>query len=288
MIDFFIAPFMEFEFMQRALFGCLLLSINGGLLGVFLILKRMSLSGDAIAHAILPGAAAGYFLAGLNVLAMTVGGLFAGVLVAFLSGMTAKKTKSNEDSTLATYYLCSLALGVMIISMKGGSVDLLHVLFGSILALDNATLYLLYFNTLLCLFCFCFSYRYLVMDCSDTTFFKGVSKFANYSHYVFLFLLVFNLVAGFHALGTLMAVAMTVIPAAIAKYWSNRIETAMLIAFVLGLLASFLGLLCSYYFRMPTSSVIVLWLGVFYLISILVGNYGGIFRTDNCATNKVS
>jgi zinc/manganese transport system permease protein len=279
MIEIILTPFIEFEFMQRALFGCLLLSINGSLLGVFLMLKRMSLSGDAIAHAILPGAAIGYFIVGLNVIAMTIGGLIAGVLVAFLSGLTARKTNTNEDSTLAAYYLCSLALGVLIISMKGGSVDLLHVLFGSILALDNDTLYLLYLNSFLCLLGFCCCYRFLVMDCSDSTFFQSVSKYSGYSHYVFLFLLVFNLVAGFHALGTLMAVGVTVLPAAAAKYWSNRIEGMLLIAFVAAILGALLGLLCSYYFRLPSSSAIVLWLGVFFLLSVLFGSQGGVLRT---------
>ena len=265
--------------MRRALFGCLLLSINGSLIGVFLLLKRMSLSGDAISHAILPGAAIGYLFAGLNVLAMSVGGLIAGVLVAFLSGITSRKTNTNEDSTLASYYLCSLALGVLIISMKGGSVDLLHVLFGSILALDNDTLYLLYFNTALCLLGFCCCYRHLVMDCSDSTFFKTVSKYSGYSHYLFLFLLVFNLVAGFHALGTLMAVGVTVLPAAASRYWSNRIEGMFLIAFVLAVLGALLGLLCSYYLRLPTSSTIVLWLGLFFLLSVLLGTQGGVLRS---------
>ncbi|MEH6444489.1 MAG: metal ABC transporter permease [Oceanospirillaceae bacterium] len=279
MIDLVVSPFVEFEFMQRALFGCLLLSINGSLIGVFLLLKRMSLSGDAIAHAILPGAAIGYFFAGLNVLAMTVGGLIAGVLVAFLSGITARKTNTSEDSTLASYYLCSLALGVLIISMKGGSVDLLHVLFGSILALDNDTLYLLYFNSALCLLGFCCCYRFLVMDCSDSVFFKGLSKYSGYSHYLFLFLLVFNLVAGFHALGTLMAVGVTVLPAATAKYWSNRIEGMLFIAFLVAVMGALLGLLSSYYFRLPSSSAIVLWLGVFYLLSVLLGTQGGVLRS---------
>lgn len=281
MIDFIFSPFIEFEFMRRALFGCLLLSINGSLIGVFLLLKRMSLSGDAIAHAILPGAATGYFFAGLNAFAMSVGGLIAGVLVAFLSGFTARKTNTNEDSTLASYYLCSLALGVLIISMKGGSVDLLHVLFGSILALDNDTLILLYINSALCLFGFCCCYRFLVMDCSDSVFFKGLSKYSGYSHYLFLLLLVFNLVAGFHALGTLMAVGVTVLPAAIAKYWSHRIETMILIAFFISLLGALLGLLSSYYFRLPSSSAIVLWLGVFFLLSVLFGTQSGLVRAIN-------
>jgi zinc/manganese transport system permease protein len=284
MINLIISPFAEFEFMQRALFGCLLLSINGSLIGVFLLLKRMSLSGDAIAHAILPGAAIGYLLAGLNIIAMTVGGLFAGVIVACVSGVTARKTNSNEESTLAAYYLCSLALGVLIISMKGGSVDLLHVLFGSILALDNETLYLLYFNTLLCLVGFCCCYRLLVMECSDNAFFNSISRFASVSHYIFLLLLVFNLVTGFHALGTLMAVGMTVIPAVTARYWSNRIELMIIIAFAFALLGSVLGLLSSYYLRLPSSSAIVLCLGIFFLISVFIGRNGGIFCaaiTDN-------
>jgi zinc/manganese transport system permease protein len=129
-----IAPFAEFDFMLRALAGCIALSLSAPLVGVFLMLRRMSLTGDAMAHAILPGAALGYLVAGLSVEAMTIGGLLAGGLVVILSGFVARLTESGEDSSLAAFYLISMALGVMIISVHGSSVDLLHVLFGSALA----------------------------------------------------------------------------------------------------------------------------------------------------------
>ena len=81
-----VAPFVEFEFMRRALAGTSILALSACPVGVFLMLRRMSLAGDAIAHAVLPGAAVGFVLAGLNVLPMTIGGLVAGLLVASLSG----------------------------------------------------------------------------------------------------------------------------------------------------------------------------------------------------------
>ena len=126
----FIAPFAEFEFMRRALAGTLALALGAGPIGVFLMLRRMSLVGDAMAHAILPGAAIGFLLSGLSLFAMTAGGLIAGFVVALLAGLVARTTELKEDASLAAFYLISLALGVTIVSVKGTNIDLLHVLFG--------------------------------------------------------------------------------------------------------------------------------------------------------------
>src|SRR4051795_11010002 len=134
MYNALIAPFFEFEFMRRALAGTTALALGAGPLGVFLMLRRMSLVGDAMAHAILPGAAIGFMFAGLNLFAMTTGGLIAGFAVALLAGVVARSTGLKEDASLATFYLASLALGVTIVSIKGTNIDLLHVLFGNILA----------------------------------------------------------------------------------------------------------------------------------------------------------
>src|ERR1700758_1484922 len=136
-----IEPFTEFEFMRRALAAVIALSLAGAPIGGFLMLRRMQLGGHAMAHAILPGAAIGFLLSGLNLLAMTTGGLIAGFAVAILAGLVARGTGLKEDASLATFYLTSLALGVTIVSVKGTNVDLLHVLFGDILALDEHTLF---------------------------------------------------------------------------------------------------------------------------------------------------
>ena len=144
--DALIDPFTEFEFMRRALAAVIALSLAGAPIGVFLMLRRMSLVGDAMAHAILPGAAVGFLLSGLNLFAMTAGGLIAGFAVAILAGLVARSTGLKEDASLATFYLASLALGVTIVSIKGTNIDLLHVLFGNILAMDDQTLLVVAFN----------------------------------------------------------------------------------------------------------------------------------------------
>jgi zinc/manganese transport system permease protein len=141
--DLLVAPFAEFEFMRRALVGAIAIAIAGAPVGVFLMLRRMSLTGDAMAHAILPGAALGYLVAGLSLPAMTAGGILAGIVVAILAGLVARVTVLKEDASLAAFYLISLALGVTLVSLKGSNVDLLHVLFGTVLALDDGALILL-------------------------------------------------------------------------------------------------------------------------------------------------
>ena len=143
MYDLLVAPFVEFGFMQRALAGSLLLSLAACPVGVFLMLRRMSLTGDAMAHAILPGAAAGFLLYGLQIVPMTIGGLIAGAIVAVGAGAVSRFTLQKEDASMAAFYLISLALGVMIVSLRGSSVDLMHVLFGTVLALDDAALMLI-------------------------------------------------------------------------------------------------------------------------------------------------
>ena len=141
--DFLVEPFADFGFMRRALLGCIAVSIGATPVGVFLMLRRMSLTGDAMAHAILPGAAIGYLVSGLSLGAMTIGGLIAGMIVALGSGFVARFTALREDASLAAFYLISLALGVLIVSTRGGNVDLMHVLFGTVLALDDSALILL-------------------------------------------------------------------------------------------------------------------------------------------------
>ncbi len=242
------------------------------------MLRRMSLVGDAMAHAILPGAAFGYLISGLSVGAMTVGGIAAGLIVALLSGIVARATVLREDASLAAFYLISLALGVLIVSLSGNSIDLLHVLFGSVLALDNATLYLIASITSITVLAMALIYRLLVLECVDAGYLRSVSGLSPVAHYGFLILVVINLVGGFHALGTLMAVGVMVLPAAAARFWARNIGRMLCIAVLMALLAGYFGLLLSYYAGVPSGPAIVLMLGATYLLSILFGFEGVITR----------
>lgn len=122
--DFLLSPFADFAFMRRALAACLALALGCGPIGVFLVLRRMSLMGDALSHAVLPGAAIGFLLGGLSLPAMSVGGFVAGLvalsmLVAFLSGY----------GGLVLSYAFNLPSGPAIV-LSAGALYLLSLLFG--------------------------------------------------------------------------------------------------------------------------------------------------------------
>ena len=276
MWDLFIAPFVEFSFMQRALLGCVLIAIGSTPVGIFLMLRRMSLTGDAMAHGILPGAAIGYLISGLSLGAMTIGGLIAGVAVAAVSGLISRVTTLREDTSLAAFYLISLAFGVLIVSTRGSNIDLMNVLFGTILALDNAALILLCSITSLSTLVLAIFYRPLVLECVDPQFLRSVSNFSAVTHFVFLVLVVLNLVAGFHALGTLMAVGIMILPGAAARFWVQKIGWVIGLGIVMATASGYLGLLLSYHFSFPSGPTIILVAGLCYVASVLFGRLDGV------------
>jgi zinc/manganese transport system permease protein len=274
MYEFFVAPFVEFNFMQRALFGSLMLSLSSCPVGVFLMLRRMSLTGDAMAHAILPGAATGFLLYGLQIVPMTIGGLAAGVLVALGAGAVSRFTIQKEDASMAAFYLISLALGVLIVSMRGSSVDLMHVLFGTVLALNNDALSLIAMITGVTLLLLAIFWRALIAECLDPLFLRSVSRLGTPVHFVFLGLVVLNLVGGFQALGTLLAVGLMMLPAAGARFWTVRVEPMCLLAILIGCVSCIAGLLLSYHASLPSGPAIILSAGVVYIASMLFGTRG--------------
>lgn len=276
MYDLFIAPFAEFDFMRRALAGVIILSLSAAPIGIFLMLRRMSLAGDVMAHAILPGAALGFLVAGLDLFAMTVGGIAAGVTVAVAAGLVARFTELKEDAALAAFYLVSLALGVTLISLKGSNVDLFRVLFGSVLALDNPTLLVIASFTTFSLFALALIWRPLVLECVDPGFLRSVSGSGTMVHLLFLALVVLNLVAAFHALGTLLAVGMMMLPAAAARFWTQDVTRMAAYSVLIGVVSGVGGLLVSFHFNLPTGPAVILTAGIFYALSVVLGPVGGL------------
>lgn len=274
MIDALVTPFLEFEFMRRALAGCLALALGATPIGVFLLLRRMSLMGDAMAHAILPGAALGYLAFGLSLGAMTIGGIVAGLVVALGAGLVARSSRLKEDASLAAFYLLSIAAGVMIVSLRGRNLDLLQVLFGSVLALDDDSLLLISAISTLTLVALALLYRPLVLECFDAAFLRSVSRASPAAHYGFLILVVLNLVSGFHALGTLMAVGIMILPAAAASLWVRRLAAMLALAIVIAFTSGVAGLLVSFHTDVPAGPSIILVAGVAYLASLTLAPGG--------------
>ena len=275
----FVSPFVDYGFMRRALVASIALGLGSGPVGVLLMLRRMSLVGDAMSHAVLPGAAIGFLIAGgLSLPAMGLGGLIAGLSVALLSGLVSRTTVLKEDASFASFYLASLALGVLIVSLRGSNIDLLHVLFGTILAIDAEAIYLVGAIASLTLIVLAVVYRPLVAECFDPGFLRAVGGRGPLYHFLFLFLVVINLVAGFQTLGTLMAVGMMMLPAAIAQLWARTLPVMIAIAALTAALSGFVGLLISYHLRFASGPSIILTASVIYGASLLIGPEGALRR----------
>jgi zinc/manganese transport system permease protein len=275
-ISFLIDPFLEFGFMRRALAGVVALSICGAPLGVLLMLRRMALTGDGMAHAILPGSAIAFAVSGLALWPLTLGGFLAGLVVALAAGTLSRFTALKEDASLASFYLVSLALGVVIVSVRGSNVDLMHFLFGSILGLDDPTLLLIAGISSLTVAALALLWRPLVLDGVDGGFLRTVSRSGTPTYMAFMALLVANLVASFHALGTLLAVGFLVLPAVIARFWARDLNMMVLIAGLSAVVCGVVGLLMSYHLSMPTGPAIVLTLGSAFLASVILGPVEGV------------
>jgi zinc/manganese transport system permease protein len=153
----------------------------------------------------------------------------------------------------------------------------LHVLFGTVLALDDAALLLLGGIATVTLVTLALLYRPLVIECVDPTFLRSVSRAGTPVHLVFLGLLVLNLVGGFQALGTLLAVGLMMLPAAAARFWSAEVSIMILVATGIGLLSSLVGLLVSFHAELPAGPAIVLAAGAVYAVSLAFGREGGLF-----------
>jgi zinc/manganese transport system permease protein len=252
------------------------LSFSAAPIGVFLMLRRMSLIGDALSHAILPGAAIGFLIAGLSVFAMAGGALITGFLITIGAGLIARATPIKEDASLAAFFLISLALGVVIVSVKGSDEDLVHFLFGSAMTIKSPALILIAAIASVSLVAFALIWRSLVMECVDPGFLRSVSGAGSSAHIAFLALLVLNLVGGFLVLGTLLAIGIMMIPAFIARFWARDITGMIAVAIGSAMISGYAGLVISHSVGLPAGPTIILAAGALYALSVIAGPAGGL------------
>jgi len=266
---------LNYSFMVRALAATTVMSVAIAPIGAFLVLRRLSLAGEAMAHAIVPGIVIAFVVAGLSVISMIVGGLAAGIVVAALTTLIARFTIIREDASLASLYLIALALGIFILSAAGSAVPLKSFLFGSILGIDDGTLILIGSTATVTLISFAFILRPLITSTIDPIFYESQSKRPGLVTQWFMFLVVLNLLGAFKALGTLMAVGLMILPATAARYWTSTITSYLILTFIFALLSCWIGLIVSFYLPdVPSGPAIVLVAAVFFFLSLIFAPNG--------------
>jgi zinc/manganese transport system permease protein len=251
-----VEPFMTLGFMRGALVACLALALANGVVGTLLVVRRMSLDGDVLGHAIMPGAAVGFLYAGPSPTWLSLGGLVSGLAVAALAGLIARG-RGHRDAELMAFYLIALSLGVGLVAWRGSNVDVMRVLFGTILAIDQRALIQIAGVASVVVIVVAALYRVLAVSAFDPGFLHTIGWRAPLG-IVFRALVVLTLVASFQAFGTLLAVGPLLLPAAAARYWGLGVAGSMTLAIAFGLFASLAGLLISYHGNVPSGPAIIL------------------------------
>jgi zinc/manganese transport system permease protein len=271
-----ILSFLSDPTARRALAGAALAAAGSAPLGVFLVLRRMSLMGDVMAHAILPGVAAVFVVSGMSLTAMSLGGLAAGLLVALLAGFVTRFTALREDASLAAFYLIAVAAGVMLIALHGNAQDLEDILFGDAMTLDNTMVFVIGAVSAVTLTTLALIYRPLVVESFDPVFLRSVHGWGGSVHAVFLVLTVLNMVESYRAMGTLMSAGLMLVPAIAAQFWTQKLMPMLLIAFGIGLAGAVAGLAMAFSYKVPSGPSIILCVGGVYILSLIFGRFGSL------------
>jgi zinc/manganese transport system permease protein len=278
-----VEPFRSLAFMRTALVACLALALGNGIIGTLLVLRRMSVDADVLAHAVMPGAAVGFLYAGPSPGWLSLGGLTSGLAVAGLVGLTAKGA-ARRDAGLVAFYLVALSAGVVLVAWRGSNIDLVRVLFGTILAIDRGALWQIATITSAVVLAAAALYRPLAVGGFDPVFLRATGTRIPYGA-AFMALVVLVLVAGFQAFGTLLAVGPLLLPAAAARCWRLGVAGSMALAIGFGFIASVAGLLVSYHGNLPSGPAIVLAAGLIFGMSLvgaaLAGRVMPLVGTEN-------
>lgn len=276
-IDICFDPFINFGFMRRAIVACCALSISITPIGVFLMLKRMSLIGDALSHSILPGVAVGYFYSGISFTAISIGGFISGCVVSILSVWISEKTSLQKDASFSGVCLGSLAFGVILMSLRGSNANLLNLLFGSILSTNIYNIYWIGVISTITLMSLALFYRALIMESFDPNFLKRMHiPSSKYIQIIFLLIVVLNLIASVQVTGTLMSIGLMMLPGLAARFWVKSLVNILWLSVCIAVLCSWMGLLGAFYMSLPAGPVIVLCSSIIFFISILFGRNQGI------------
>lgn len=266
MITNFIEGVMKFQFLQNALITSIVIGIVSGTVGCFIILRGMSLMGDAISHAVLPGVALSYIL-GMNFfVGAIIFGLLASIIITYIQGNSIIK----GDTAIGITFSSFLALGVILIGVANSSTDLFHILFGNILAVQKIDMWITIGVSIIVISTVILLFKELLITSFDPLMAKAIGMKVDFYHYLLMIMLTLVSVTAMQSVGTILIVAMLITPAATAYLYATSLKKMIILSASLGAISSFLGLFIGYSFNLAVGSSIVLTSAVIFLISFFV------------------
>jgi zinc/manganese transport system permease protein len=269
---------LHYRFVCRGLGMAVLLGVSGGIAGSVLLLRRMALMADSFGHSLLPGVALSYLVLGPGIASLFAGAAIAGLFTTLISGVAHRLTRLKEDAAFGSFFILCFALGAALMSRLAAPVDLLHYLFGNILAVTSADLILVAVTASLTVLLATVFYRTLVIETFDPSFHRACGGWSSLTNLSILTVTVLDLVSALQAVGMVLAIGMFILPAATAYLWCERIDRMLLCASLYGAVVSALGLYLSYHLNLPSGPCMVTALGTGFVASVLVSPNGVIGR----------
>lgn len=277
MIQNFIDGLMTYDFLQNALITSVIVGAVSGLIGSFIILRGMSLMGDAISHAVLPGVAVSYIV-GANYM---IGASLFGILAAALIGFVTQKSQLKNDTVIGIVFSSFFALGIILISFAQSSTDLYHILFGNVLAVRPSDLYTTVGVAIAVAVFIGLFYKELLVSSFDPVMAQAYGLKVQVIHYALMFFLTLVAVSSLQTVGTVLVVAMLVTPAATAYLITDRLVVMMFLSSGIGIVSAIIGLFFSYSYNLASGATIVLTTAVFFMIAFIFSPKQGFFKKNN-------
>lgn len=274
----FIQALGQYNFLQNALITSIMIGVMSGIVGSYIILRGMSLMGDAISHSVLPGVAIAYIL-GINIL---FGAAFFGILAAVLIGYVSSSSKLKSDTAIGIVFSSFYALGFILVAYAPSTTNLHHILFGNVLAVTNSDLMTTVAVLAVVMIFVTLFYKELLITSFDEVFAKTYGLKTQVMHYGLMLILTMVAVSALQTVGVILVVAMLITPAATAFMWTNRLQTMLIFSSIFGAVAAITGLFLSYTFDWASGPAIVLTAALFFAISfVLSPKQGIIFKPKN-------
>lgn len=272
MIGNFIEGLIKYEFLQNALITCIIVGLISGVIGSFIVLRGMSLMGDAISHAVLPGVAISYMV-GANFI---IGASVFGIMAALLIGFVTQKSNLKSDTAIGIVFSSFFALGIILISFAKSSTDLYHILFGNVLAVRQSDIMITAIVAVVVFVFVLLFFKELLVSSFDPTMAQAYGLNVNLIHYGLMFGLTLVAVTALQTIGTVLVVALLVTPAATAFLLTTKLSRMIVISASLSTISSVIGLFFSYSFNIASGAAIVLTAAVFFILAFIFSPKQGI------------
>jgi manganese/iron transport system permease protein len=274
MANWLVEP-LAYPFMVRGLIASLLVGVVCAVLGTYVLLKGMAFFGDALAHAILPGVAVAYMARW----PLFSGALFTGVMAALAIGYLTRRGRLKEDTAISIIFSGAFALGIALLStLKAYTVDLTHFLFGNVLGVSRADLWLTAGLGGLVLLLVAVFYKEFLVLAFDPVLARLLRLPTGLLHYLLLVMIAVTVVVSLQTVGVALMVAMLVTPAATAYMLTRRLPSMMALAAVFGSLSAAAGLYLSFYINVASGPAVVLVCTGLFVLALFFSPRRGLVR----------